>query len=226
MSVTTKDLWSLTWGNPQVDATDLASAVERQVISEDLDYRSRLLVRDSVQALRRYWGEERVAAWLANSSVGHEIEAICKGPWDDDRGFGSLASRVVDVTKPETIRQFIRELSLNVHGPVRLGIGGSAALILRDQLVRKTDDVDVVAVVDELPAPIRNQHALLEQLASRYGLSPTHFQRHYLPAGWENRLQYFDTYGQVRIYLVDTYDIALGKLFSARSKDLDDIRMV
>jgi hypothetical protein len=129
----------------------------------------------------------------------------------------------VDVTKPETIKQFLRELGVNTTEPVRLEIGGSSALILQGQLNRKTEDLDVV---DEVPAPIRTQHRLLEELAARYGLKTTHFQRHYLPSGWESRLHYFDTYGQLRIYLVDCYDVILSKLFSARTKDLDDIRAV
>jgi hypothetical protein len=223
MAVRSKDLWSLTWGNPQVDASDLAKAVERQVIDRDLDYRSRLLIRDSVSALRSYWGEKKVSEWLGGIVVGQEIEAICQGPWDDDRGFSSLMRRVVDVTKAGTIVQFLRELSRHVYRPTRLEIGGSAALILRELLSRKTDDVDFV---DEVPEPIRVQHKLLHELAGRYGLAATHFQQHFLPQGWANRVQYFDTYGSLTIYLVDTYDVILSKLFSHRSKDLDDIRYV
>lgn len=223
MAVASKDLWSLTWANPQVDATELARAVERQVLDRDLDYRSRLLIRDSVAALRHFWGEDKVSAWLEAITVGQEIESICRGPWDDDRGFASLMRRVVDVTKAETIVQFLRELSRNVHQPTRLEIGGSAALILQNLLSRKTDDVDVV---DEVPTEIRMQYKLLEELTHRYSLSITHFQQHYLPAGWATRLQYLNTYGSLTIYLVDAYDVILSKLFSLRTKDLDDIRFV
>jgi hypothetical protein len=223
MAVQTKTLWELVRNIPQVDASTLAAAIEAQVIQQDLDYRSRVLIRDSLNALGTYWGKRRVASWLESSSVGLQIQRICDGPWDDVRGFSSLASRVVDVTEPETVKQFLRELSLHVNEPVRLEIGGSAALILQVELSRTTDDVDVV---DEVPAPIRTQHALLEELALRYGLKPTHFQRHFLPSGWQVRLHYFDTYGQLGIYLVDSYDVILSKLFSARTKDLDDLRAV
>jgi len=223
MAVQARELWDLSRSIPHVDASELAAAVEAQVIRRDLDYRSRVLIRDSVNALCQYWGEKKLVSWLGGCPVGSEIERICEGPWDDDRGFSSLGRRIVDVTKPETIKQFLRELSLSTKEPVRLEIGGSAALILQGQLSRKTEDVDVV---DEVPAPIRMQHSLLDELATRYGLRPTHFQRHYLPSGWEGRLHYFDTYGQLRIYLVDSYDVLLSKLFSARTKDLDDVRAV
>lgn len=223
MAVRSKDLWSLTWGGQQVDAAELAAAIEEQVIRHDLDYRSRVLIRDSVEGLRHYWGPAQLAAWLENSAVGLEIEAICRGPWDDDRGFSTLRSRVVDVTKPETIKQFLRELSVHIRKPVRLEIGGSASLILQGQLSRKTEDVDVV---DEVPAEIRSQHKLIEELAKRYGLEPAHFQQHYLPSGWKSRLHYFESYGEMRIYLVDTYDVILSKLYSMRTKDLDDLRFV
>jgi hypothetical protein len=224
MAAQTKDLWSLTGGNnPQVDPTDLSAAIEDQVVRQDLDYRSRVLIRDSIKALRHYWGSEKVSQWLATSPMGAKIDTICQGPWDDDRGFSSLMSRVVDVTKPETIKQFLRELSLHVHRPLRLEIGGSASLILQCELNRKTEDIDVV---DEVPAEIRSQHKLIEELAVRYGLKPTHFQQHYLPSGWQSRLHYFETYGEVRIYLVDPYDVILSKLFSSRTKDLDDVRAV
>ena len=63
-------------------------------------------------------------------------------------------------------------------------------------------------------------------LAARYGLNLTHFQRHYLPSGWEHRLHYHDTYGELQVYLVDVYDVFLSKLFSQRDKDRADLRLL
>lgn len=129
----------------------------------------------------------------------------------------------MDTLKPETIKQFLRELSQHIRRPVRLEIGGSVALMLPGLLERKTEDVDIV---DEVPAEVRTQHKLLADLRSRYSLEPAHFQQHYLPSGWKDRLHYFDTFGEMRIYLVDPYDVLLSKLFSIRTKDLDDLRAV
>src|SRR5262249_15836921 len=53
-----------------------------------------------------------------------------------------------------------------------------------------------------------------------------HFQSHYLPSGWDKRLHYQGTYGDLRVDLVDVYDVFLSKLFSIRPKDLDDMRML
>ena len=75
-----KDLWSLIDSRIQIDPRDLTDAVEAQVASGDLDYRTRVLIRDSLKALRHYWGQSRVEAWLAASPAG-----------DDKVGAASLA---------------------------------------------------------------------------------------------------------------------------------------
>ncbi|OAI41863.1 hypothetical protein AYO40_02120 [Planctomycetaceae bacterium SCGC AG-212-D15] len=221
MVVQTKDLWALVEHQQHIDPQDLTAAIEDQVTRRDLDYRSRVLIRDSVKALRHYWGPERVSAWLESSPHGREIETICRGPWDDDRGFSSLMRRVMDVTRPETIEQYLRELGGHVRKPLHLDIGGSAALILSGHLLRRTGDIDVV---DEVPAEIRAQHALLEAMHARYGLELAHFQRHDLPLGWEQRRHTQRAFDQLQVALVDVYDIFLSKLFSIRTKDFDDLR--
>jgi hypothetical protein len=129
----------------------------------------------------------------------------------------------MDVTRPETIRQFLRELGQHVHRSLRLEIGGSVALILPGYLSRRTNDVDIV---DEVPAELRSQHQVLHDLAARYGLEIAHFQRHYLPMGWETRLHSQGFFGALSVYLLDVYDVYLSKLFSARTKDLDDLRQL
>ncbi|MEW6279156.1 MAG: DUF6036 family nucleotidyltransferase [Candidatus Eremiobacterota bacterium] len=62
------------------------------------------------------------------------------------------------------------------------------------------------------------------------GLRPTlgelrlaHFQSHYLPQGWEARIQSLGSFGRLAVYPVDPLDIAVGKLFSRREKDLRDL---
>jgi hypothetical protein len=222
MPVLGKDLWSLTTGRPQVDPHDLSEAIVVQIEQGDLDYRTRLLIRDSVVALRQYWGDERLVAWLRDCPVRGEIEAICQEEFERP-GFPSLEKRLVDKTDPEDIRQFLRELGLHVPRSIPVYIGGSAALILPGYLSKKTDDVDVV---DEVPGELRSQHQLLAQLHQRYGLSLTHFQSHYLPSGWLQRVHSQAPFGNLQGYLVDVYDVVLSKLFSGRPKDRDDLRVV
>ena len=51
------DLWDLVWGKPSVDPDALAGAVEREAGKLRLDYRTRLLIRDSIHALETYWAQ-------------------------------------------------------------------------------------------------------------------------------------------------------------------------
>ncbi|MCI0455661.1 MAG: DUF6036 family nucleotidyltransferase [Gemmataceae bacterium] len=225
MPVQARDLWDLVPGKPQIDPHDLAEAVESQAAEGGaLDYRTRLLIRDSVEALKGYWGERRVKEWLASSPARAPIERICAESFERP-GFPSIKERLMEKTDPATVEQLFRELGsrIRLRHRVRLAVGGSVALILPGYLERATEDIDVV---DEIPAEIRSQHALLDELRKRYGLLLAHFQSHYLPSGWENRLHYLDTFGDLQVYLVDAYDVFLSKLFSIRTKDLDDMRML
>lgn len=222
MAVAESDLWQLTRAAPQIDPERLATAVEREVAKQDLDFRTRLLIRDSVDALERHWGPQRLKAWLSRSPASTRIEAIRREDLGT-AGFPSLAARVMETTAPEQILQYLRELGSRVHRPTRLRVGGSAALILADRLDRHTEDIDVV---DEVPDTIRNEHDLLDSLLKRHGLYLAHFQSHYLPQGWDQRVRSLGSFGQLDVELVDPYDIALSKLFSRREKDRDDLRVL
>jgi hypothetical protein len=212
-------LWSVI-ERQWIDPADFAAAIEQQIRDRDLDFRSKLLIRDGSAALREVWGDRRWQEWLANSSVRAEIESICREELGR-AGFPTLASHLVETTKPETIDRFLRELGSRVAAPSRIAVGGSAALILRRQLARQTDDIDVV---DEIPAAIRVEHELLRQLLDRFRLQLTHFQSHYLPSGWESRVSSYGRFGGLDVSLVDAYDIAASKLLSPRTKDRDDLR--
>jgi len=215
------DLWSLTWGQPHIDADHLAAAIEHEASHPDqLDFRTRLLIRDSVKALEQYWGASRTQHWLEESPNYPAIQSILQadlGP----AGFPSLKERVMTHIDPEKVLEYLRTIASRVTSSTRLTIGGSIALILARQLSRATEDIDIV---DEIPAPIRSQHDLLADLSKRFGLQLTHFQSHYLPSGWENRLHSLGVFGPLQVVLVDTIDIFLSKLFSHRDKDIDDLR--
>jgi hypothetical protein len=215
-------LWDLVWGKPFVDAAALAEAIEREASRPDLDNRTRLLIRDGTEALAAHWGRDRAALWLHGSPAGQRIEQIRQEEFEET-GFPSLKERLVDATSPADIQAYLRELAAHVHRPVRLVIGGSVALILAGYLSRSTEDIDIV---DEVPAELRQQHALLEELHRAYALQLTHFQSHYLPSGWETRVRSLEPVGRLQVALVDVYDLFLGKLFSARRKDRDDLRVL
>jgi hypothetical protein len=218
------DLWSLAiGGHPEIDPADLAAAVQEQVAAEEpLDYRTRLLIRDSINALRDYWGQRRVEEWLSQAAHRDVLETICREEFERP-GFTLIRRRLMEKTQPDAIRGVFTEIGSHLRESVRMNVGGSSALILPGYLAWHTEGIDVV---DEVPEPVRTQYALLEDLKKRYGLLLAHFGSHYLPTGWENRLQYFDDFDELHVHLVDPVDIFVGKLFSKRSKDIDDLRMV
>jgi len=214
------ELWRLAFGQPQIDPTRLAIALEQEAMHHDLDARTRVLIRDGVDALNEHWGSERFTNWLASSRSRERLQEI-RETEHAPVGFTTLSRRLMDTTRRETIEQFLRDLGSSLRQPHDVFIGGSGALILLDHLSRHTDDVDLV---DEVPPPIRQDHALLDSLAARYGLRLTHFQSHYLPDGWQSRARSLGQFGHLNVSLVDPVDTFVGKLFSARTKDLDDLR--
>ncbi len=219
---TMSELWELIWGKPEVDPGALSQAIEQELDNGSPDFRTRLLIRDSTKALEHYWGPKRLKEWLSASSVRAKIEAIQHEDLGEP-GFPLLQEHLMDKTKPETVKEFLRDLGSNIKEPVTLEVGGSIALILTGYLSRATIDLDIV---DEVPASIRSQNKLLEDLQKRYHLLLTHFQSHYLPTGWKDRLHYLGRFGALEVYTADVYDIFLGKLFSERTKDLDDLRAI
>jgi len=222
MPAGTLDLWSLVRGRPQIDPNDLADAVVQQAAEEPLDYRTRLLIRDSIEALRGYWGNQRVEGWLLHCPRSPTIDAICREDFEKV-GFPSISKRLMEKTDPKTVEQYFRELSGKVRKPLVISVGGAISLIVPGLLIRHTDDIDIV---DEVPKEFRDQHALMDDLQKRYGLLLTHFHQHYLPSGWSTRLKYHDSYGDLKVYFVDPIDVLLSKLTSIRTKDLDDLRVL
>ena len=216
------DLWSLTFGQPWIDPAELAAAVEWQVQQPDLDFRTQLLIRDSLDALAEHWGPERVEGWLERSRSGNALRQIWRSELGEP-GFPTLRRRLMNKTDPKAVLELLGELGTEVKQPVQVVIGGSIALILAGELHRGTDDIDFV---DEVPREIRARHDLLDTLAIRYGLRVTHFQSHYLPTGWAGRVRSLGRFGRLDVRLVDPYDAFVGKLFSARRKDRDDLRML
>jgi hypothetical protein len=214
------DLWSLVLDHQHVDADALAEAVEARAAQPSLDFRTRLLIRDSVNALAGHWEGERFRHWLAGCPARERIEAIRREDLGKP-GFPFLPQQIMDTTKPETIRQLFRELGQHLHHKVRIHVGGSGALILKGYLSRRTQDI---AVVNELPPEIRKLSKVLDQLEQSYRLKVAHFQSHYLPTGWEQRVHSLEPFGQLQVQLVDVYDIFLSKLNSTRQKDKEDLR--
>ncbi len=215
-------LWELARNHLSIEATDLIRAIALQVESADLDFRTRLLIRDSLAALRDVRGDPWLEEMLKQS--GH-FETVTKlaAETPGEVGFRFLGRRLMSYQDPEVVREFLRELGRGIQSPAKVIIGGSTALIFAGLLLRRTDDIDVV---DELPASIRSERDLLNKLQERYELRLAHFQSHYLPDGWESRIHSLGRFDLIEAFIVDGYDTAVGKLFSKRDKDLDDLRVL
>src|SRR5881227_3729825 len=113
------DLWSLALDQSQIDPDDLAAAIEGEAQKGRLDFRTRLLIRDSVESLRRFWGPARTSIWLREAQAGDTIQAIAKGDLGPP-GFSLLSRRIMPVTRSETIVAFLRELGLALPQPEKM----------------------------------------------------------------------------------------------------------
>jgi hypothetical protein len=220
MKAALNDLWDLVLGRQFIDAAELAEAVEDEAGRPAPDFRTRLLIRDSVQALSAHWGRERLERWLDHSPVRERIEAICREDLGKP-GFPFLREQIMDATKPETIRQMFRELGGLLRRKVRVYVGGLGSLILSGHLSRRTQDIDIV---DEVPPEIRALGEARENLEKRFRLQLGHFQSHYLPSGWQQRVHTLEAFGDLQVAIVDVYDVFMSKMFSSRDKDRDDLR--
>ncbi|MFT3882291.1 MAG: DUF6036 family nucleotidyltransferase [Gemmatales bacterium] len=170
----------------------------------------------------RRWGEHRLNQWLSHSPVQQQLNSILKDTFDRI-GFPTLEKRVMEFTTQQDIEAMFRAIGSHVRSPLKMAIGGSTALILPGLLARQTEDVDVV---DEVPKSLRDDHAFMHSLKEKFGLVLAHFQSHYLPTHWENRTHWHGEYGELTVVLVDPIDVFLSKLFSIRSKDYTDMKVL
>ncbi len=220
-------LWNLL-ARPTIDPATLARAIETVVVEPNLDWRTLQLVKEGWAALEESIESGSLNDYLlagSSSQIAEEIRARSEDARNThcDVRFPSLNERLTPHLSPTTIRQFLRELGSAIAHPVIITMGGAASLVLRGLLSRATEGVDVV---DEVPAEIRDEREILQELSVRYGLHLTHFHSHYLPRDWESRTIDFGTFGKIQVRLIDVLDIIAGKVYSARPKDLDDFRVL
>lgn len=213
------DLWSLVLRPGMIDARQLYAALGDIALDPEPDYRTRLLAHESLEALAAVWGARQLSIELARHPEGKALRRMWEERFDET-GFPSLRTHVVEATSAESILRMLRDLGHRLSRPTRLTIGGSSSLMLAHLLVRQTEDVDIV---DELPAAVRAEPGLVDDLAARHKLRLTHFASHYLPDNWESRVRSLGRFQKLEVEVVDPLDILAGKLFSRRSKDLDDL---
>lgn len=218
-----QDPWQLVWGQPYIDASRLAAAIEGDLQANVLpDFRTRLLVRDAARAIKSYWGAPAFKRWLTASPAGAKIAAILAEDLGEP-GFHNIRRRLVSTISKDQVAQVLDQLGQRIHDRIEINIAGSIPTLIRGLTARPTDDIDFV---NEVPKEIREQRRVVEQIKTKYGLMLGHVQSHYLPANWELRRQFFGDHGGIRVYLVDTIDIFVSKLSSKQEKHKDDLRVL
>src|SRR5665213_25946 len=217
------DLWELVWGQPYIDATRLAQAIELDLKHAPApDFRSRLLVRDATKAMRAFWGTKKFDLWLDASSVGESIREILSEDLGET-GFPFIRRPLVASIDAVKIKRIFDLLGRNIHDRIEVNIAGSIPTLIKGMTARPTADIDFV---NEVPLEIRKQRGVIKKIEGEYGLKLTHVQSHDLPTNWEQRRHYLGDYGGLRVYLVDEYDIFVSKLSSMREKHKQDIRVL
>jgi hypothetical protein len=217
------DPWQLVWGQPYIDDRTLAAALEHDIRKQpEPPFRTRLLVRDSLRALRSFWGPRTFCRWLAKSPAKEIFDKVLRENLGKP-GFHGIRSRLVASPSKEFIEQVFDLLGRSVPERIEVYIAGSIPTLLRGLTYRPTDDVDFV---NEIPPQVRRQRRQLQEIRSKYGLTLGHVQSHYLPANWRSRIHFFGDFGGLRVYLVDEYDVFVSKLSSSQEKHLDDLRVM
>ena len=189
----TDQLWDLTRHPGQIDTEALAAAIEAAAapgVDDDRDFRTCVLIRDSICALTDHWGWGKTLAWVAGPSNGAAIVQDCKT--ESERGFPSPRRRVVDTTKPEKIAEVLSEIGRVISKPTMLYVGGVAALVLNRVLARR---VDAIEVVRPSPDELSGQGDWLDELERRYGLKVIQMPLNALPNGWVDRSRSIGAFG-------------------------------
>src|SRR5262249_4938263 len=136
------DPWSLVWGQPYIDAERLVLAIEQDLLrTPEPDFRTRLLVRDSLQALESFWGKRRLDQWVADSPVGERIATIMREKLGKP-GFSTIRRRLVANNISADLEQILDLIGRAIHEKTEINIAGSVPTLVRKLSARPTEDID------------------------------------------------------------------------------------
>lgn len=109
--------------------------------------------------------------------------------------------------------------------PISIVLGGSAALILNNDLPRPTDDGDVVTS----EPGIGELQSLIREIADSEGLPPGWLNgsiqsyAYVLPADYTSRLVSLPPFDRLRVRLLSRRDVVLMKVYGMRPRDIEDL---
>jgi hypothetical protein len=128
---------------------------------------------------------------------------------------------------PEPWQSFLTEIDSNVEGEVQFHCIGGFAVTMHYGLPRTTADVDVIAI-----APTTATKPLLElagknsTLHRKYQVYLDFVSVNTLPENYEERLteMFPANFANLRLFVLDPYDLALSKLERNIQRDRDDVK--
>lgn len=122
----------------------------------------------------------------------------------------------------------LAELGQLVRKPTMLVIGGSAALLLREELTRVTTDCDVMRATPDMGA----LQEAIRVVADRFDLAggwlngSAQTYAEILPPDFEGRLHTLPIFGLLRVALLSRQDVLVMKLYAARPRDIADMALL
>src|SRR5437016_5045274 len=106
------DLWELVYLKPWIDPNALLAAVSRECANPAPDFRTRLLLRDSFDALKHHFGPAVIENRL-DKNVRQFLDRLGAEDLGEPK-FLNLERRMANSLDPQTILQFLRDLGSKV----------------------------------------------------------------------------------------------------------------
>jgi hypothetical protein len=128
----------------------------------------------------------------------------------------------------ETLWTALAALGRRARQPISLVLGGSAALILDNELRRPTGDGDVVTSepgLGDLQELIRDV-AEHEQLPSGWLNGSIQSYTYILPRDYRDRLVTLPPFGRLTVSLLSRRDVVLMKVYGQRPRDVQDLHAI
>jgi hypothetical protein len=128
----------------------------------------------------------------------------------------------------DTLWGALAALGRRVRQPVSIVLGGSAALILGEELRRPTDDGDVVTSdpgLGDLQRVIRDV-ADSEGLPTGWLNGSIQSYTYVLPNDYQSRLVSLPPFNRLQVRLLGRRDVILMKVYGMRPRDVEDLRAI
>lgn len=186
-------------------------------------------------AWRQHSGQSDIAAGTRRLPP---LTAVCPAPFPFPHGPGYRTHDTLSVKIAQkerlpmsfnppldtmAVQQALRELGKQTRAPTTAYLFGGSVLLLRGLRQGATQDLDLWsydnnAALDTAVQVVKRTNVSIDFL------DPAAFLP--LPDGWETRSTFAGSYGQLQVYYLDPYAIALSKIGRAQPKDVNDVQLL